>query len=132
MLCAAAARCVRHRWMAAQFARDTRDGHCIRHSFILQHVLPPHIGGREDGNKRSWRGSLFHSGAASSFLALNQTHDSLDGESEFACRFNRLNCGSPGGANIIHNHYRCTLLAKALDTLPGTMLLFGFADQKTI
>jgi len=115
--------------MATQFASYTPEGRCIRCPVVLQHVFPPHIAGREDGDKESWRSSLLHARTPTSFLTLDQAHDSLDGESEFARCFNRLNCGSSRGAHIIHNHHWRTFLAKALDALPGTMLLFSFARE---
>ena len=115
--------------MAAQFAGHTSDLRRIRHPIFLQHVFPPHIAGGEDGDKGSRRSGLLHAGAPASFLTLDQAHHSHDGESKFAGCFNRLNGGSSCGADIIHNHHWRTLLTKALNALPGTMLLLGFATK---
>ena len=91
-------------------------------------MFPPHIAGSKDGDKGSLRCRFFHASTALGLLTLDQAHHSHDGEPKFARRFNRLNGRSSGSADIIHNHYGRTFLTKALNTLPGTMLLFSFAD----
>src|SRR5258708_6519062 len=107
-------------------------GHTRLGFVILENVFRAYIAGGEYRDKRRRRGSLFHTRTALRLFALHQTHGSHYIEPKLASSFNRLDRRCSRSTDVVHNHHARALLAKALDALPGAMLLFGLAHQKSM
>ena len=126
----AVARDIRHRRPSADFTRG-RDGKNYRLGIIrLKGVFGTHVPGSENRNERRRGRCLLHAGTALRLFALHQAHHAGNLESELAGGFDRLHGGGAGGADIVNDHHARALLAKALDSLPRAVLLFGFAHKK--
>ena len=123
---------IRHCRPSANFAAGCDCKNNRRSIIHLHNVLGADIAGREDGNERSRGGSLFYAWPSLCLLALDEANGTYNLKSEFTRSFDRLHCGGAGRADIIDDHYTGTLLAKALDTLAGPMLFFGFAHEKPV
>src|SRR5271166_6404709 len=121
---------------AAQFARCS-DGEGCGHGWragvlVSPDVLAAYFVGCADGNEGRGSGGLFDVGTSPGFFALDQAHCAGDLESEIAGGFDGLDGGGSGGANIVDDYYARPFFAEAFDALSGAVLLFGFADQKTV
>src|SRR5579872_1296067 len=117
---------------SANFARGRNRKNAGFRVVVLQHMLFAHVTRGENRDERGGRGSLFYIRASIGFFALDQTHHANDIESELACRFDRLDGGGPGRADVVDDDDAGTLLAKALDALSGAVLLLSLANQKSI
>src|SRR2546426_1074331 len=95
-------------------------------------MLPPHFVCVKDCNKPCWRRSLLHACSSACFLALNQAHHTNNLETEIPRGFDCLNRRGSCRADIIHNHKARPFFPKALNSMPGTVLLVRLADQKSV
>lgn len=95
-------------------------------------MLFSHVGRGEDRDEGRRRSSFLDIWKAVGLLALDEAHDADDIESEIAGRIDGLDGRGARGADIVDDDDTCTFLAKAFDTLAGTVLLLGLADEEAM
>src|SRR5690349_9329927 len=121
-----------YRRSSAEFAncRHREDaGLCF---IVLQNVLLTDIVCREYRNEGRRPGGFLHARTTFGLFPLDQAHYSDDFETELARGLDRLYRRCSGRAYVVYDDHTRALFAEAFDALPGAVLLFCFADQKSV
>src|SRR5271170_4668860 len=95
-------------------------------------MLGSHIVRCEQRHEWRWSRSLLDVRAAIGLLAVHQAHHAHDFKAVFARRLDGLHGRRASGTNVVDNNHSRRFLTKALDPLPGSVGLFGFAYQKSV
>src|SRR5579859_7569981 len=104
---------------------------CVRLLLQAQMFLPDLRRG-EDAHERRRRRRLLDRRTSAGLFALDQADDTGHLEAELARRVNGLDGRSAGGADIVHDHDLCALLAEAFDALLHAVGLFRLAHEETV
>ncbi len=91
-----------------------------------------YLGSGEEREKRRSRCGSFHGGAAIHLLAIHQAEHADNFHARLARGLDRVDGGTPRGADIIHNYNARAGLAEAFDAAACAVGLFGLADEETV
>src|ERR1700683_4660629 len=129
---AAVPRSIRHRRPPANFAAGCNCKNNRRRVIHLHYMLGADVAGGENGNERRRGRALFYAWPSLCIFALDEAHGTYNLKSEFTRCFDRLYRGGTGRADIIDNRDTGALPAKAFNTLPSAVLLFGLTHEESI
>ena len=100
--------------------------------FQLQHVFGADVSCCKQAQEGCTLCRGLHRRPSAGLFALHDAHDSCDFHARLTRRFNGMDGGSSGRADIVDDHHRSALAAESLDSPPGAVRFFRFAHQEAM
>jgi hypothetical protein len=95
-------------------------------------MLSADVVGAEEPQEWGARGGGLDGGAAIGFFTLHDADDGGDGHAGFLCRFDRVDGGAAGGADVVDDDDARAFTAEAFDAAAGAVGLLGLAHQEAV